>query len=298
MLYSEIKIPLLIYKKISEKYGAFLENISGISGEKIINDVLSFNRANEQFTILKEYLSEKNLLNKKLLEIGSGYGIFQILAKCEYGIDAWGIEPSATGFDDSFDVSRQILNKCGLPNKQIINAVAEYLPFHDNYFDIIYSSNALEHTQSPEKVINEAIRVCKPGGIIQIVTPNYGSFFDGHYVCFYIPYQPKWFWKLWIKFILKRDPDFANTLRTEINYFSINHWLKKHLQKDKIEVLSYGEEIFKERVMTGFFSDWAGLGKVKRWIYLINRLKLTFPFVYILLRLKAYSPIILTIRKK
>ena len=287
-----------IYNTIRKSYGMYYGGLSRLDPEQITHDVLDWRKPKEQIELLDRFLKKQdNLRGKKLLEIGSGFGIFNVIARKEYGIDAWGIEPSSDDFDDAFIISQKILRDNDLTINTIVNAHGENLPFPDNSFDIVYSTNVLEHTKDPEKVIREAIRVCKRGGIIQIVAPNYGSFFDGHYACFYIPYQPKWFWKLWIKYILKRDPTFADTIRTEINYFSINNWLKKNIKNKNIEILSYGEEIFKERMMTGIFSDWAGLGKVRRWVSVVRKIKLTLPLVYLLLRLKAYSPIILTIRK-
>ena len=291
------KIPNNCYNSIRRTQGLFFEKISHISAKKITDDLLNFSKPKEQLDILKRHITGQRLEDKKLLEIGSGLGIFHVVARIDYNIDAWGIEPESDGFDSSYEISLDIIKSNNLSTDKIIYGYGENLPFPDQIFDVVYSTNVLEHVKDPEKVIQEAIRVCKRGGIIQIVAPNYGSFFDGHYACFYAPYQPKWFWKLWIKFVLKRDPSFADTLNTNINYFTINRWIRNHIQNRKIEVISCGEEVFKERMMTGIFSDWAGLGKVKRWVNIIKKIKLTLPLVYILLRLKAYSPIILTIRK-
>ncbi len=40
----------------------------------------------------------------------------------------------------------------------------EYLPFLDNYFDVVFCSNVLDHVTSPKKTINEIYRVLKTGG--------------------------------------------------------------------------------------------------------------------------------------
>lgn len=42
------------------------------------------------------------------------------------------------------------------------------LPFSDNYFDIVFIASAVHHTESPELVIAELIRVAVPGGLIMI----------------------------------------------------------------------------------------------------------------------------------
>lgn len=45
------------------------------------------------------------------------------------------------------------------------------LPFGENSFDVIVASEIIEHVPDPEKLITEALRVCKPNGKIIITTP-------------------------------------------------------------------------------------------------------------------------------
>ena len=42
------------------------------------------------------------------------------------------------------------------------------LPFHDNYFDCVYSFGVLHHIPDVEMVLAEAKRVLKPGGLLQV----------------------------------------------------------------------------------------------------------------------------------
>lgn len=51
----------------------------------------------------------------------------------------------------------------------------EKIPFKNNFFDLVYSAFVLEHLQNPQKVIKEAIRVLKIGGIIILMAPNFGA---------------------------------------------------------------------------------------------------------------------------
>jgi ubiquinone/menaquinone biosynthesis C-methylase UbiE len=287
-----------IIKRIKKNQGVFFVNISKINLHKYVKDSLDRVKPREQIKLISDCLDYKELADKKLLEIGSGLGIFNLVARKEFNIDAWGVEPSSEGFGGSYEISLEILKENNLDESKIKEATGESLPFEDNSFDIIFSTNVLEHVNNPKKVISEAIRVCKPKGTIQIVVPNYGSFFDGHYICFYFPYQPKWLWKLWLKYILKRDPSFVDTLRTEINYFSIKKYLKPFLDDNKIEIISFGEDVFKDRMKNINFSSWGGLTKVKKWVKILHKFKITNLAIWFLIFIKAYSPIILTIRKK
>lgn len=291
----ELRINKEIKDKVRSSYGEYFSSISGVGIDKIVNDALSFEKPHEQIALIKKFSLE--VREKKLLEVGSGFGNFIVVARKEYGIDAYGIEPSGDGFDNSLILAKNVLLDNELSPDIIVDAKGEALPFVDNLFDICYSSNVLEHVDDPKKVLSEMIRVTKPGGIIQVVVPNYGSFFEGHYAMFYLPYQPKWFWKLCIKFVLKRDLSFVDTLRTNLNYFSIKRMIASFVKDENIKILSWGEDVFKERMSTANFSDWAGLGKVKIIVRFLQKIKVASFITNVLLYTKAFTPIILTIHK-
>jgi len=46
------------------------------------------------------------------------------------------------------------------------------LPFSTNTFDLVISSECIEHTPDPIGAIREMCRVCRPGGRVCITTPN------------------------------------------------------------------------------------------------------------------------------
>src|SRR3989338_477154 len=262
-----------IFEKVVSTQGAFVEKLSKISAEKTARDFLSFEKPKEQIEIIRKYYP--NLEGKRLLEIGSGLGVFNLVSRTVFGIDAWGVEPGGEGYGGSLKISHDILEENNLSADHILDAKGEHLPFENSSFDIVFSTTVLEHVESPETVISEAIRVCKKGGIIQIAVPSYGSFFDGHYACFYLPYQPKWLWKIYLKYVLHRPVHFVNELRTEINYFSVRRWVKPHEASGTVSILSMGDEIFRERMRTADFSDWAGLGKVKTAVNILRALRIS-----------------------
>jgi ubiquinone/menaquinone biosynthesis C-methylase UbiE len=295
-------IPDKIKAHVKDTYGRLYSSLSGVSADKITEDVLSFKKPVEQIVLIERFAG--TLRGKKLLEIGSGFGIFTIVATRDYGIDAFGVEPSGEGFEGSFALSQQILAHEGVDTGRIREGVGEAIPFPDNSFDCIYSTNVLEHVHDPKKVIAEAIRVCKPGGYIQIVVPNYGSFYDGHYGCLYLPYQPKWLWKFTVRFLLRRDPSYVDTLRTDINYYSMMRWISPHLaqgvegKQGKVKLLSAGEEVFRERMESVSFSAWATLERVRVLVKLVHTLRLVKLAIWSLLLIKAQTPLIITLKKQ
>lgn len=291
----ELKVSEEIREMVRRSYGDYFSGISGIDADKLTDDALSLKKPDEQIAILRKFYP--CVEGKKLLEIGSGFGNFLLVTRKQYNIDAYGVEPAGDGFGNSDSISKKILLENGVDPNVIFNGRGEALPFSDNSFDLVFSTNVLEHVESPEMVLGEAIRVCKKGGIIQIVVPNYGSFFDGHYACFYLPYQPKWLWKIYLKYFLGRPVDFVDELRTEINYFSMKRMIDPFVQSGDVLVLSWGDEVFRERMRTADFSDWAGLGKVKAVVKLLKMLKIASAATWVLLKCNAFTPIILTMRK-
>jgi len=53
-------------------------------------------------------------------------------------------------------------------NIHFYKSIAENLPFQENFFDTIISTNAFHHFADPDKVLKEANRVLKPKGRIYI----------------------------------------------------------------------------------------------------------------------------------
>lgn len=49
------------------------------------------------------------------------------------------------------------------------------LPYADRTFDTVVSMDVIEHVSDPVAWAREALRVLKPGGLLFLTTPNYGS---------------------------------------------------------------------------------------------------------------------------
>ncbi len=99
------------------------------------------------------------------LVIGCGSGDELRLLKSEH----------ATAFDLSVNAiiqARQLL-----PNNAYMQADGMHLPFADNSFDLVLTSEVIEHILEPHKMMREIYRVLRPGGCVVVTTPNWRSFF-------------------------------------------------------------------------------------------------------------------------
>ncbi|OQW91794.1 MAG: hypothetical protein BWK79_16115 [Beggiatoa sp. IS2] len=288
-------ISLELVQRITDSFGKSVESISHVPAEKIARDAVDEGKIHSQIKLLCDTLgiSTSNLAGKKILEVGSGLGIFLAVVRRDYQAETWGLEPSSEGFESSHLLAREILQTYHLNPDIILNAKGESIPFEDDVFDIVFSSTVLEHTENPQQVIREAVRVLKPEGYLQFAFPNYGSFFEGHYVIPWIPYLNHTLAHFWVK-LWGRDPAFMHTIQL-LNYFKVKNWVS---QMDNIRVITFGEEVFRQRMShLSNMPEWAGLSKLKKWLQLLQKLKLIPLATNLLIRIKSFEPIILTLQK-
>lgn len=59
-----------------------------------------------------------------------------------------------------------------------VAATADFLPFKENYFDVVTANMVVEHLDKPQIQFNEINRVLKPNGIFVFHTPNEFGYFS------------------------------------------------------------------------------------------------------------------------
>lgn len=111
-----------------------------------------------------KYLKKATLKANNILDIGCGEGSrLNLMAGNKH---AWGIDI------DKYAVEQA---KKQFPQHHFQTYEGKRLPYPDHNFDLVYSAFVLEHTTSPQKFIDEAIRVTKPGGKLVFLCPNFGA---------------------------------------------------------------------------------------------------------------------------
>ena len=82
-------------------------------------------------------------------------------------------QTSKVGSDLSLTGMR--IGKKKYPQTQFVVSDAGTLPFKNNIFECVTSFFVLEHTQDPQRVVEEMVRVTKINGKIFILAPNFGA---------------------------------------------------------------------------------------------------------------------------
>ena len=109
-------------------------------------------KAAETFHIrdrVAQFVSDYNLLNGRILDVGSGSGYLQDVVADYTGLD---ISPTAARFY----------------HKKFVAGTATAMPFRDGEFDAAWSVWVLEHIPNPEAALHEIRRVVKKGGYVYL----------------------------------------------------------------------------------------------------------------------------------
>lgn len=103
----------------------------------------------------------------KVLDVGGGTGF------CTEGIIEQGVAPaSITLLDQSPHQMAKAKAKPHLQGVTFCEGDAEDLPFETDEFDRYVSAGSIEYWPEPQRGINEAYRVIRPGGIATIIGPE------------------------------------------------------------------------------------------------------------------------------
>lgn len=115
---------------------------------------------NPRYKKIWQYL-KKNNCQGKILDIGCADGDFsEPLVK--KGYDCYGLELTDEAIKKS--ASKGIKVSQG--------SFLEKFPYRDNFFDIVFAGEVIEHTTDDISFLNEINRVLKKNGILILTTPN------------------------------------------------------------------------------------------------------------------------------
>lgn len=107
---------------------------------------------------------KENAIDGKILEVGCGAGQFISAFKREnFSWDCYGA-----------DISEKAIQEARKRNDGVFYDLVkndDILPYPNNYFSAVLIFDVLEHVDVPEKILQEVVRVLKPGGLFYCFVP-------------------------------------------------------------------------------------------------------------------------------
>lgn len=125
-----------------------------------------FLEPHEELPKLTRIFHEKKV--KTVLDLGSGTGR-HVVFLAEEGFKVYGIDYAANGVE----INQRWLNQLGLEAEVKVGDIYEPLPFEDEFFDAVISTQTLHHARR-EKIaglITELERVMRPEGLLFVTVP-------------------------------------------------------------------------------------------------------------------------------
>ncbi|MEQ1731313.1 MAG: class I SAM-dependent methyltransferase, partial [Vicinamibacterales bacterium] len=111
--------------------------------------------------VFDELLGGQDLRDRTLLDVGCGSGWFSERAAARGA--------RVVSLDIGLRLLAQTARRC---RTRPVAADACQLPFADGVFDVVVSSECIEHTPAPRTALEEICRVVRPGGAVVVTVPN------------------------------------------------------------------------------------------------------------------------------
>jgi SAM-dependent methyltransferase len=105
-------------------------------------------------------LDHHDVRGARVLDVGAGLGQFSDLAR------------SRGGRVVPLDIAPRLVSALKPRFPEATRGSATSLPFATGAFNIVISSECIEHTPDPAAAVREMLRVLRPGGVLLLTTPN------------------------------------------------------------------------------------------------------------------------------
>jgi SAM-dependent methyltransferase len=116
---------------------------------------------------VREFVRDADCRDRNVLDVGCGFGWFELLALDRGALSVTGVEPR----EGDLDTARTHLSD---ERARFLAASAIDLPFADESFDTVVSWEVLEHIppKTEARAFTEFARVLRPGGVLYLSTPH------------------------------------------------------------------------------------------------------------------------------
>jgi len=140
----------------------------------VFEDIEVAKRYDREARIWMRYVSKsfvsvakkRGITGGRILDVGSGTGLLAIeFATGVPGVEVTGLDPSHV----ALELARDHVRESDVPLRvQFQKGDAEDMPFEDDAFDLVISSNTLHLVENPIRMLDEIQRVLKPQGAFLI----------------------------------------------------------------------------------------------------------------------------------
>jgi SAM-dependent methyltransferase len=222
-------------------------------------DHVYYGRGKEFYRTLNDYRVFLDHLRpergSRLLDVGCGRGLLVRASDAYYGCIPYGIDISKTAIAEA---------RKNYSRPQAFQlASGEALPYINGAFDYVTSMGSLEHYLRPELGWTEIVRVCKPGGKILAVLPNY-------------------YFSLNIIHVLAKGDHYMGHHQIIERVDTRKGWLRFLTREDVVVEGTFQDRGARVRVCSGGIGPARLLRRLlKRLLLLATPLNLTYQFVFI-----------------
>lgn len=132
-------------------------------GDGFADALCSYDTSRRVDTLVDEFLLPHGIRGKRVLDVGCGLGFFS------ERLTAHGAQVIASDVGPGLVARTHKRVGCQAVIADALNLVEQ---FGENAFEMIISSECIEHTPDPKLAIQQMAGVLKPGGLLSISTPN------------------------------------------------------------------------------------------------------------------------------
>jgi len=132
-------------------------------GDRFAHALSEYDTRRRVETLIDEFLTEDMVRGKRTLDVGCGLGFFsQRLMERGAVVTACDLGPNLV------EATRGRVG-CEAVVADALRLVEQFGP---ESFDLVVSSECIEHTPSPQRALEQMAAVLKPGGYLAVSTPN------------------------------------------------------------------------------------------------------------------------------
>ena len=134
-----------------------------------MNDDIERRLAHRSPEVYADFVLELLEPAHELLDMGCGDGMLSIGLAQRCRVTA--VDLSAEVFSEAVEIAR----RRNVDSIRFEVADATALPFADETFDVVFAHSVLEAGPAPQRVLAEALRVLRPGGLLGVACVEYGG---------------------------------------------------------------------------------------------------------------------------